>query len=94
MRREILLIRQNVFDGLQIIPVYCVSANYDIAMSKFGDSPRLSRRINPFRLGYANDFVQTHFNLPYECSCIIEAKKYLNSRRSMYFPDWQSRWYE
>ena len=26
--------------------------------------------------------------------CITEAQKYLNSRLSMYFPDWQSRWYE
>ena len=94
MRREILLKRQSGFGGLQTIPPHCVSANYDIVMRKFGYSPRLSRRINPFRLGYANDFVQTHFNLPYECICITEAQKYLNSRMSMYFPDWQSRWYE
>ena len=26
--------------------------------------------------------------------CITEAQKYLNSRMSMYFPEWQSRWYE
>ena len=32
--------------------------------------------------------------LSYECICITEAQKYLNSRMSMYFPDWQSRWYE
>ena len=94
MRREILLKMQNGFDGLQTIPKHCVSANYDIVMHKFGYRPRLSRRINPYRLGYANDFVQTHFNLPYECICITEAQKYLNSRMSRYFPDWQSRWYE
>lgn len=94
MRREILLKRQSGFGGLQSIPPHCVSANYDIVMRRFGYSPRLSRRINPFRLGYANDFVETHFNLPYECICITEAQKYLNSRMSMYFPDWQSRWYE
>ena len=94
MRREIGLKRQNGFDGLETVPVHCVSANYDIVMRKFGYSPRLSRRINPYRLGYANDFVQTHFNLPYECICITEAQKYLNSRMSVYFPDWQSRWYE
>lgn len=94
MRREILLKRQNGFDGIKTVPAHCVSANYDIIMHKFGYSPRLSRRINPFRLGYANDFVQTHFNLPYECICITEAQKYLNSRMPMYFPDWQSRWYE
>lgn len=94
MRREIGLKRQNGFDGLETVPVHCVSANYDIVMRKFGYSPRLSRRINPYRLGYANDFVETHFNLPYECICITEAQKYLNSRMSVYFPDWQSRWYE
>ena len=94
MRREIGLKRQNGFDGLETVPVHCVSANYDIVMRKFGYSPRLSRRINPYRLGYANEFVETHFNLPYECICITEAQKYLNSRMSVYFPDWQSRWYE
>lgn len=94
MRREILLKMQNGFDGIQTVPVHCVSANYDIVMHKFGYHPRLSRRINPYRLGYANEFVDTHFNLPYECICITEAQKYLNSRMSMYFPDWQSRWYE
>lgn len=94
MRREILAKRASGFDGLETIPVHCVSANYDIVMHKFGYSPRLSRRINPYRLGYANEFVDTHFNLPYECICITEAQKYLNSRMSTYFPDWQSRWYE
>ena len=38
--------------------------------------------------------LQTHFNLPYEAIGITEAQKYLNSRMSMYFPEWQSRWYE
>lgn len=94
MRREILLKMQSGFNGIQTVPVHCVSANYDIVMHKFGYYPRLSRRINPYRLGYANEFVDTHFNLPYECICITEAQKYLNSRMSMYFPDWQSRWYE
>ena len=76
------------------IPKHCLSANYDITAKKFGYTPRLSRRINPYRLGFANKFVETHFNYPYECICITEAQKYLNSRMSMYFPEWQSRWYE
>jgi hypothetical protein len=45
-------------------------------------------------LGFKNEFVPTHFNLPFEAIGITEAQKYLNSRMSMYFPDWQSRWYE
>jgi hypothetical protein len=76
------------------IPNHCVSSNYECSFKKFGYSRRKSRLINPFRLGYANKFVKTHFNFPYECILITEAQKYLNSRMSMYFPEWQSRWYE
>ena len=76
------------------IPKHCVSANYNITFRKFGYRPRHSRVINPFRLGFKNSFVKTHFNVPYEAIGITEAQKYLNSRMSMYFPEWQSRWYE
>ena len=82
------------FDWIKTVPEHCVASNYDITMRKFGYSPRFNRRINPYRLGFANPFVETHFSLPYECYCITEAQKYLNSRMSSYFPDWQSRWYE
>lgn len=82
------------FDCLETIPVHCVSANYDICMRKFGYSPRFNRRINPFKLGFANPFVETHFNIPHEAIFVQEAQRYLNSRMSAYFPDWQSRWYE
>lgn len=94
MQMEIMKKQVSGFENLQTIPVHCVSANYDITMHKFGYRPRMSRRINPYRLGFANDFVQTHFTLPHECICITEAQKYLNSRMAMYFPDWQSRFYE
>lgn len=94
MQAEIMNKMANGFDGLRTVPVHCVSANYDIVMRKFGYRPRLNRRINPYRLGYANEFVETHFNLPHEFICIDEAQKYLNSRMSAWFPDWQSRWYE
>lgn len=94
MRREITEKQKSGFTGLRTVPVHCVAANYDIIMHKFGYRPRLSRRINPFRLGFANDFVETHFSVPYEAYFITEAQKYLNSRMSVYFPDWQSRWYE
>lgn len=93
MANEIMQKRQNGFKNLTI-PTHCVSANYDITFKKFRYSPRFSRRINPYRLGFKNKFVKTHFNLPYECIGITEAQKYLNSRMSMYFPEWQSRWYE
>ncbi len=94
MAREIIRKQQNGFVSLRTVPTHCVSANYDMVFRKYRYSPRYSRRINPYRLGFANDFVETHFNLPFECICITEAQKYLNSRMSMYFPDWQSRWYE
>ena len=93
MFREIKSKINNGFD-LLTIPKHCVSSNYDIVCSKFRYSSRCSRRINPFRLGFKNDFVDTHFNLPYEVIGITEAQKYLNSRMSVYFPEWQSRWYE
>ena len=76
------------------IPKHCILANYDIVGRKFGYSPRLSRRINPFRLGYANEKVKTHFIEPYSLIGITEGQKYFNSRMSMYYPDWQSRWFE
>ena len=94
MQQEILSKKQNGFKNIKTIPIHCVSANYDITLRKFGYSPRHSRRINPFRLGFANKYVKTHFNIPFEAIGITEGQKYLNSRMSMYFPDWQSRWYE
>ena len=94
MQAEIMSKRANGFKSIETIPTHCVSANYDMTLRKFGYSPRYNRRINPFRLGFVNPFVDTHFNLPYECIFITEAQKYLNSRMSAYFPDWQSRWYE
>ena len=89
MKTEILQKKSNGFDKLTV-PIHCVSANYDLTFRKFGYSPRYNRRINPYRLGFYNEKVKTHFNLPYEVIGITEAQKYLNSR----FPDWQSRWYE
>ncbi len=94
MQSEIIIKQSNGFFAIKTVPIHCVSANYDIKFRKFGYSPRYSRRINPFRLGFDNNFVKTHYNLPFEVICITEAQKYLNSRMSMYFPVWQSRWYE
>lgn len=94
MASEIICKQKSGFKGIKTIPIHCVSANYDMIFKKIRYSPRYCRRINPYRLGFANKFVKTHFNLPYEFICITEAQKYLNSRMSMYFPDWQSRWYE
>lgn len=94
MQCEILQKQSKGFKNIKTLPRHCVSSNYDITFKKFGYSRRFSRRINPYRLGFANKFVKTHFNLPYEVIGITEAQKYLNSRMSMYFPDWQSRWYE
>jgi len=93
MAYEIMSKQANGFDMLTI-PQHCVSANYNIRGRKFGYSRRNCRIINPYRLGFANPYVDVHFNLPYEMIGITEAQKYLNSRMSKYFPDWQSRWYE
>lgn len=93
MQRE-LLKKKTLGFKIDCIPVHCVASNYDLQFKKFGYSRRCSRRINPYRLGFHNENVETHFSLPYEVIGITEAQKYLNSRMSMYFPDWQSRWYE
>lgn len=93
MFKEIMLKKLNGFKHLTI-PKHCVSANYDITLHKFRYRPRHNRKINPYRLGFVNKFVKTHFNVPYEAIGITEAQKYLNSRMSSYFPEWQSRWYE
>lgn len=92
MAREIIRKNNNGFN--LTVPKHCVSSNYSISFRKFGYRSRASRIINPYRLGFDNPFVKTHFNLPYEVIGITEAQKYLNSRMSMYFPEWQSRWYE
>lgn len=94
MQSEIMRKISNGFTGLETVPPHCVSANYDIILRKFGYRQRMSRRINPYRLGFANENVETHFTLPYEAVFITEAQKYLNSRMSRNYPDWQSRWYE
>lgn len=94
MAREILSKINNGFNNIKTVPQHCVSANYDMVFKKYRYSSRYNRRINPYRLGFANPLVETHFNFPFEVICITEAQKYLNSRMSAYFPDWQSRFYE
>ncbi len=76
------------------IPTHCVSANYDLKFIQQGYHERKARFINPFRLGFANDEVDTHFMLPFETIGIMEAQKYFNSRAFKNFRDWQSRFYE
>lgn len=94
MQSELIGKINNGFTNIETIPPHCVSANYTITGKKFGYSPRRNRIINPYKLGFANPFVDTHFTFPYECIGITEAQKYLNSRMSIFNPDWQSRWYE
>ena len=62
MQCEILQKNANGFN--LSIPQHCVSANYDLKMKKFRYSPRVNRRINPYRLGFANKYVDVHFNFP------------------------------
>lgn len=63
MRQEIERKNQNGFN--LTIPKHCVSSNYDIKFRKYGYSPRYNRRINPYKLGFKNEFVKTHFNFPF-----------------------------
>lgn len=92
MQRELQEKNANGFN--LTIPQHCVASNFDCTFHKLRCSPRKSRRINPYRLGYENPYVATHFTLPYEVIGITEGQKYFNSRMAMYYPDWQSRWME
>ena len=92
MRDEILSKNANGFN--LSIPETFVSANYNLTMQLEGFSPVKNRVINPFKLGFSNPYVATHFNLPYEVIGIDEAQMYLNSRLAFMYPAWQSRWYE
>ncbi len=94
MQQELKKKQANGFTSIKTIPEHCVSSNYGVTGYNFRYSPRKTRIINPYKLGFKNKFVETHFNLPYEVIGITEAQKYLNSRMSQYYPDWQSRWYE
>lgn len=92
MRDEILLKNSNGFN--LSIPDTFISANYNLNMQIEGFSPVKNRVINPFKLGFSNPYVETHFNIPYEVIGIDEAQVYLNSRLAFMYPAWQSRWYE
>lgn len=92
MRNEILSKNANGFN--LTVPQTVVSSNYDLNFRHFGYSERRNNRINPFRLGFFNPFVKTHFTIPYGVYAIDEAQEYLNSRNFSKFPSWQSRWYE
>ena len=57
MKKEILNKQSNGFECIKTLPTHCVSSNYDMVFHKFGYNKRYSRRINPYRLGFANNFV-------------------------------------
>ena len=76
------------------IPNNVCSANYGLNFNKFGYLSKTNRLINPYRLGFENPYVKTHFSIPYGVTGITEAQKYFNSRMSKYFPRWQSEYYE
>lgn len=75
-------------------PGYITACNYELEMHKYGYSPRQAKRINPYRIGFFNNDVKTHFLPPYCVIGIMEGQKYFNSRMFKKFPDWQSRFYE
>ena len=76
------------------VPDYSVACNYEAIFRRFRYSPRPCTVINPFKLGFWNADVKTHFLPPYTSVGITEAQKYFNSRRFREYPEWQSRFYE
>lgn len=75
MQKEILSKQLNGFNVS--IPEHCASSNYDIEFRKFGYSRRYNYEINPFRLGYKNEFVKTHYVFPYQAFGITEGQNIL-----------------
>lgn len=78
------------------LPKHCGYSNYYIEAKKFGYSPRITYKINPFCLGFADPdtLIKKHFIPPYAVIGITEGQKYFNARMSMKYPDWQSRFFE
>jgi hypothetical protein len=75
-------------------PSNVLFSNYGIIAHKYGYSPRRNNYVNPFLIGYANPFVETVYLPAYSVVCITEGQKYFNSRMTLKYPDWQSRFYE
>ena len=76
------------------VPHTCICSSFDMMARKFGFSPIPAIKINPYKIGFFNENVQTHFIAPFSMIGIDEAQRYFNSRMSRFYPDWQSRFYE
>ena len=64
-------IRQKNENGFDLtVPEHAVSANFEIKFLTQGYKRRLVRVINPFKLGFANEEVKTHFTLSSHEVCI------------------------
>lgn len=92
MQRLVLNLNQNGFN--LTVPEHCVFSNYYIKGKKYRASSRVSYSINPYRMGFANKDVKTHFLPPCFAAFIQEAQEVYNSRKSKDFPDWISRFVE
>lgn len=92
MKKEINRLNENGFK--LSVPEYSIASNYTLICRRFRYSSRPALRINPYRLGFHNVDVNTHFLPPYTTVAISEAQKYFNSRKFALYPDWQSRYYE
>ena len=96
MQYELSVMNKNGFN--LTIPQHCTSSGgFDVFGWKFRASERVTRRINPYYLGFKENEAEDkplHFSLPFEVVGITEAKKYFISRMSLYYPDWQSRYFE
>jgi hypothetical protein len=76
------------------IPNHCVFANYDFTLRRFRTTAQVGYLINPFRIGFANPYVKTHYLPPYAVIGITEGQKYFDSHRGKDYPAWQSNYYE
>lgn len=80
-------------DFVKIPKTHCFS-NLDISFFKFGFSRQKNNFINPYRIGFKNSYVDVQPLPPYAMVGIDEAQEFFNSRMSIFYPSWQSRFYE
>ena len=76
------------------MPAHTVFANFLVHGKKWGYTRKTSYFVNPFKLGFYNQDVPALFLPPFAVIGITEGQKYFDSRKSLKYPSWQSRFFE
>lgn len=93
LRKEINILNFGGFN-LSFNEKHLVFADYEIIAKDMGVIPRKSHYVSGFYVGLPNSQHKTLFLPPYSSVFFSEGQKYFNSRMSVYFSDFVSRFYE